>query len=335
MRRIPLADAGKDGWSYDPSSIEQLIEARLRREEIAQIRLRERADAGEASLPFKRDALGLTGVELDAIWREAWNRFLVTASLSDELREQRQRFRETFTERLEAFRKNSDRAIADTARSHAVLFSRDCERAIGKAAGEFADMLVQVVIARRGRKDFRLDLRTKIWAECLRFAMRLARWESASVWVEHAWGSVSGRESPVPISADAGHEEQKRIAEAFSSEFRKMFGERIRHGSPGWLNEAERRIQLRCLLSYAPQRRARLDDVSKSAVARILTLSPRLTAREVCLRLDKITALVPKAWQKKGVRLWAEAYRRFPRNVKSYISKIKNESGISQISSRE
>ena len=334
MRRIPLPDAGKDGWSYDPSSIEQVIEARLRREEIAEIRLRERAATSGAALSPKRSALGPTEVELDAIRSEAWNRFLATARLSDELREQRRQFRENFAVRLEAFSKNRGQAIADVARSHAVLFSRDCDHAVGKAAGEFADMLIQVVIAERGRKDLRLDLRAEIWAECLRFAKRLAEWELARVWIDRAWGS-SNRENPVPYSNDTNLEERKRIAGAFSSEFRSMFEERLRHGSPGWLNEVDRRIRLRCLLSYAPQRSAQLHDASKIAVARVLTMKPKLTALEVCRRLDRDAAPLPKAWLKKDLRLWTDAYRNFPQNVKSYVSKIKHELGISAVSSQK
>jgi len=33
-----------------------------------------------------------------------------------------------------------------------------CGRAIGKATGQFADMLAQAVIARRGSKDFSIKL---------------------------------------------------------------------------------------------------------------------------------------------------------------------------------
>src|ERR1039458_998720 len=105
MRRIHLPDEDEHGWSFDPSSIEQLIEARLRREESAAKRLRERSEGSSPTLSSKRGELGLTATELGAIWSEAWNRFLATANLSDELREQRQQFREKFSERLAAFQK--------------------------------------------------------------------------------------------------------------------------------------------------------------------------------------------------------------------------------------
>ena len=195
MRRVHLPNEGEHGWSYDPSSIEHVIEAHLRREEIETRRLSELIATNGSRLPLKSAVMGLNEVELDAIWREGWALFLESASLSDELRDERHRFRTGFPERVERFLRNADREISDLAERHAVLFALTCERAIQGATGEFADMLTQAVIARRGRKDFPLNLRADMWAECLQFSMKLARFEAAGVWMDRAWGHAPSESS--------------------------------------------------------------------------------------------------------------------------------------------
>jgi len=199
MRRVHLPDEDEDGWSYDPSSIEHVIEAHLRREEIEARRLRERSETSGSKPPLKGRAMGLTEAELDAIWREGWTLFLESASLSDELRDERERFRANFPDRIERFLKNADQEISVLAERHAVLFADACEGAIKRATGKFADLLTQAVIARRGRKDFPLGLRADLWAECLQFSMKLAQFEAAGVWVDRAWGQHQ-RNPPCRIS---------------------------------------------------------------------------------------------------------------------------------------
>jgi hypothetical protein len=334
MRRIHLPNEDEHGWSYDPGSIEHLIEAHLRHEETERKRLREWTAAGESRLPLKSSKMGLNEVELDGIWLEGWILFLESASLSDELRDERERFRATFPARVERFLKNPDREISDLAERHAVWFALACEGAIKRATGEFADLLTQAVIARRGRKDFPLTLRTEMWAECLRFSMKLARFEAAGVWVDKAWG-FAPYESCLPHlhRLDTIALQQAEAAK-FSSKFKAKFEDRIRHGSPQWLDEAERRIQLRTLLSSAPQRRAGFDDPSKLAVTNLLFRTPDLRAEQICAKLDAanerggLVAPIPNAWQKRGARSWLEAYARFPGNVRAYISKVRNEAGM-------
>jgi len=101
--------------------------------------------------------------------------------------------------------------------------------------------------------------------------------------------------------------QQAEVAK-FSAKFRAKFEDRIRHGSPQWLNEAERKIQLRSLLSSAPQRRANLDDPSKLSVANLLFRSPDLRTQQVCAKLDAANeryadhpvAPLPAKWRKRG-----------------------------------
>jgi hypothetical protein len=337
VRRIRLPNETEQGWSYDPSSIEHLIEARLRHEEIEANNLAEWARPSVPRPALKSAAMGLNEVELDAIWLEGWLLFLASASLSDELRDERERFRTNFHERAERFHKNADREISGLAERHAVMFAMACEEAIKRVTGEFADLLTQAVIVRRGRKDFPLSLRADMWAECLRFSMKLSQFEAAGLWVDRAWGHAP-YESPLPhlhrldtIALQQGE------ADKFSAKFRARFEDRIRHGSPSWLNEAERRIYLRTLLSVVPQRRARLDDPSKLAVLNLLFRKPDLQTKQVCAKLDganervagRPVAPLPDKWGKRGVRSWIEAYERFPGNVKTYISKVRSEAKIS------
>lgn len=302
MRRIHLANETEDGWSYNPSSIEEVVEAHLRH-----------TPKNGARRPLTRGPLRVSEGELRAIRYEATRRFFSDAKLSEDLRAQREGFRERYVERREDFEKNPQNTLNHLPELQAALFARACEAAVRGATGEFADMLVQAVIARQGRKDFSLTLRADMWGECLRFAMGLAGWEVASVWVVRAWG-YDPHENPIALSPNAELHEQEEVAQTFSAKFRKMFEEQMRHGSPAWLNEADRRIELRCLLSIAPQRRSKPGDQSKMAVALLLTTSPELTTEQVCAKLDAknekgpVIAPIPKAWQKRKARSWSDAY---------------------------
>ena len=311
---------------YDPSSIEEVIESYLRQQRNSANILREMGGKPPA---FKKGPLELDEAELNAIRREVVNHFFDGAKLSDELREQRKRFRENFTQRLDRFQRHADTEVHNVAELQAVLFARNCEAAVGKACGDFADLLTQAVIARRGRKDFPLNLHREMWAECLRFAMGLARFETAGVWIDKAWGT-DPRESPLPhLSKLESSSEQVAQVTKFVEKFRPQFEERIRHGSPGWLNEADRRIELRCLLSSAPQRRANLNDPSKKAVALLLTANSELSSEKVCGKLDSrndrapMSAPIPRAWAKRGVRSWVDARSKFQGSVDTYISSIR------------
>jgi hypothetical protein len=332
MRRISLPDESEYGWQFNPELKEHVIESRLRRQEAMEKGRRE-TKQGEPRRS-KKGSLGLTEAEVTMIRWEAELGFFAEAKLSDELRIQREQFRQDFDKRVEYFRRNGDRAIREVAESQAPRFAVICGKAIGKATGYFADMLAQAVIARRGSKDFPLKLQTELWAVCLDFAMSLAGYGIASMWVEKAWGDVV-REHPLPhITRLDTIDDQVYQTGKFIDAFRPAF-RRIVHGSPEWLSEAERKINLRCLLSNAPERRTRrLGDKSKKAIALLLTSAPNLSARQVCGKLDDWnerspnSAPIPKSWQKPGARLWIEAHDRFPKRVNTFISKVRKEAGI-------
>jgi hypothetical protein len=329
--RVSLPEAGEGVFRFNPSSPEQVIEARFRREESWAEHIRKTRTASPER--FKRGPLGLSEIEITMIRHEAVERFLASAKLPEELRQRRARCREMYEQRIERYLKMAEaqRVIefSREAEIHAVSFARGCEKAIERATGEFADMLMQAMIARRGRKEFSLALGYRLWRECLEFAMSLTR-EPAGRWCDVAYGN-DPREAHLPhlhrLEIDERQSEQNKFFESFAGTFR----ERLRHGAPGWLDEADRRIKLRYLLSYAPGEAGMPSDESKQAIVMLLTASPALSARNVCAKLDSMNdrnpgrAPVPKAW---GTRSWIDAYTKRQNAVEVYISKVRRQARI-------
>ena len=329
------ADVGRHSHTYSADNPEEVIEARLRRQRHEEEIFRQKTQEHGPNPQVKRGPLELNEVELAAIRAEVAIRFLDHAKVSEVLREQRRRFRETFTERLARFTGNPDGEISHVAEQHALLFADACGKAVGRATGDFADMLTQAVVARRGRKDFSLKLRKQMWTECLRFAMSLARLESASAWIDKAWGD-DPREGVVPRTPGSSLQEMAQSGATFRGKFGPKFEERIRHGSCDWLNEADRKIELRLLLSVALRRGVKLDDPSKKAVALLLILNSNLTTRQCCARLDASnernprSAPIPEAWRKRGARSWIDAYENMNSSVKTFVSTVRKEAGIAK-----
>ncbi len=332
MRRFSLSN-DTEGWTYDPSSIDEVIEARIRRQEIDRRRLAQSGREDGTRPSVNKGALGFNPAETESIRHEAVRGFFNDAILSEALRQERQKYREHFSERAARFLSNPGPEIRRAASEQALLFAMACQKSITRATGVYADLLTQAIIARRGRKDFSHKFRTAIWKECLRFAMSLAQWESAGFWVQVAWGN-DPRENVLPQLYRLESSKQQIPINEFAKEFTPQFMERVRHASTGWLEEAERKINLRSLLSGASQRRANFADPSKRAVTFLLIANPELTAKQVCAKLDAQqerrpeSAQVPRSWRRGGVRSWIEAYEKFPGRVKTYVSTLKRDSGI-------
>lgn len=338
MKRISLPNESQDGWQFNPNSIEQVIEAHLRRVDGIE---RAKRDARQAKpRRFRKGALGLSEAEIASIRWEALLRFLESARLPDELRERRSCYREKYEERVERFSKMPqalrDIEIAREADSSAVLFARECRIAIARTTGHFADMLTQAAISRRGRKDFPLAFRTKLWTECLEFATNLNP-GLASEWAGRAWGNDPREEALPHVCRLDTIEEQMKENNKFFQPFIQKFRARLQHASPVWLDEAERRITLRCLLSNAPGKHETLGDKSKRGVAVLLLVTPGLTTKQVCGKLDshnernQENTPLPAPWKRKGARCWIDALDRFPQSVKTYVSKIRRDSKIASV----
>jgi hypothetical protein len=120
MRRISLPNESEHGWEFNPESKEHVIESRLRRQEMMERGRREAEQSGPHR--FKRGSLGLTEAEVTMIRWEAELQFFDGAKLSDELRNQRDQFRQDFDRRLDYFLKNGDRAIREVAESQTPAF---------------------------------------------------------------------------------------------------------------------------------------------------------------------------------------------------------------------
>ncbi len=156
----------KDGRAYDPTSLESVIEARLHHQ-------RELAASSVPTRTSRVSTLHLDKAELNVLRHEIATRFLEAANLSEELRGERERFRQSTDERIVSIQEGGDPVIIELARRLAAAFSQHYEIAIERATGEFSDVLTQAVIARLGRKDFSWRIRAAIWAECLSFAKDL------------------------------------------------------------------------------------------------------------------------------------------------------------------
>lgn len=319
---------------FSPGSPEEVIESHLRH--LNRIK---NVLAGETR--ERKGDLGLTLTELSDIYREATAQFIDSAKLSEELREQRVRFRENFDEKVARIRKNFEIETDYLAQTQAVLFARQCDKAIGRATGDFADMLTQAVIARHGRKEFSLKLRKEMWAECLRFATWLADFSISGRWIEEAWG-LDPREAALPhLYSMETISDQQAAVDKFVAKFKPRFEEGLRMGSSGWLNEAENRIELRRLLSIAPSRRPSRKNPAKLALARLLVENPKLTTEQICARLDAKNetnpqnAPVPNSWRKSGARSWIDAHGNLSGRVRTFISTVRKEIGISYTSARE
>ena len=321
--------------TFNPGDPEEVIEARFRRQRHEEEIFRQRTEAHGPIPQLKKGPLDLNEVELAAIRTDATIRFLDHARVSDVLREQRRQFRETYIERLARFDENPDGESNDVAELHAVLFADACGRAVGRATGDFADMLTQAAVARRGRKDFSLKFRTQMWTECLRFAMSLARLESAYAWIDKAWGD-DPREDVVPRAPGSTMQEITQAGATFKARFGPKFEERIWHGSRDWLDEADRKIELRLLLSAGLRRRVKLNDPSKRAVVKVLMSNPNLTTGQICAKLDAWNetnprnAPLPESWKKRGARSWIDAYEKMKPSVKTFVSTVRNKAGIAK-----
>ncbi len=300
------------------SSIPEYIAAYLRGKRRYESGPREVAQQESAAPANKRSKLRLTEEELSEIRSEALDRFIGAMNLSEELRAGQQSLQQRFRKNFEQLRKYPARELGERGLL-AALFARHYEEQVRMAAGDFADMLTQAVIARQGRKDFPLQLRTEIWKECLELAMQLARWESASLWIFFA--CVPGPQERRLLHEDKLDDrlddpaKQRAAAENFTEKFRPEFEESIKYGLPQWLGEVERRMSLRCLLTYVPPRRAIPDDPSKKAVAMILITTPQLTTKQQCApswtpRTSEVTAQrrFPPIGRKAGRARGPDAY---------------------------
>src|SRR5437660_2454393 len=151
-------------FSVDPSSVESIVSSHKRQLRWSEECFKEAVDYGPDPTR-KRGLLGLTPYELLALRQHATKQFYESARLSEELRQQRQKPRS-----------KPPLASPSDPELYAVFFARICDPSISEACGEYADLLTQAVLARRGRKALPPRLMEELWSEALRFRMDLAKW---------------------------------------------------------------------------------------------------------------------------------------------------------------
>jgi len=112
-----LANESEHGWQFNPELKEHVIESRLRRQEMMEKGRRE----AEQSEPhrFKKGSLRLTEADANHDPLGSGATFFDGAKLSDELRNQREQFRQDSDKRVEYFLRNGDQSDSRISESQA------------------------------------------------------------------------------------------------------------------------------------------------------------------------------------------------------------------------
>ncbi len=155
-------------YSYDPSSIEEVIAAY----EWQGAQLDDPPSARNRS----KGPLGLDPWVVSTIKRECIREFLETAALSDELRQSRQRLRER-----PGSRQNPEWA--------GVAFARACQRSLTQLSANYADALTQALLTKRGGRVPSHRTIRDLWKECLQFTKALIEGDLVLSWIDRAWGT--------------------------------------------------------------------------------------------------------------------------------------------------
>jgi len=207
-----------------------------------------------------------------------------------------------------------------------VMHATTYANAICWAAGEFADLLVQALIARRKESDISKTARTAVWQEALKFADELAGEGVWSSWVMKGHFPAGGYLEPVWTDQD-----------------RQTFYERVRLSRSEWLSEADRRINVRLILGGARPRIKRVEQ-RRREIAKLMYESPKCSDHDLCVRIDalneaalgrqnEIPCPVPDFLKKLKLRLWADAFSgnraETTQKMHEYLSKIRKEFRLS------
>jgi hypothetical protein len=207
-----------------------------------------------------------------------------------------------------------------------VVHAKTYANAICWAAGEFADLLVQALIAPTGKSDISKTARTAVEKEALKFADELAGEGVWSSWIKNGHFPVSREPKPVWTEQD-----------------RQTFFERVRFYRSEWLFEAYRRINVRLILGGARPRLKRAEQ-RRGEIAKLMHASPESSDHDLCLRIDalneaalsrssKIPCPVPGFLKKLDLRLWTAAFsgnsEEITQRMHEYLSKIRKQFRLS------
>lgn len=225
------------------------------------------------------------------------------------------------------------------AKEHLVFeHAKTYKTAVEEAVGELADLVTQAALARKTRRILKDRDRVAIWLEAIRFSELLTRVE---VWGK--WCDAAG----VP-----GHTEP-----AFGDPERQSFWRQVLMYRSDWLREADRRMDIRALLSGVRDRTRQLDPLHK-AIAQLMftlghpnhsrrgssgTLEAAVSDLDICREMDSqneralsesrsVPFPVPGFLERKQVRLWAGPFQDknlvLTQRLYEFLSKIRRRFGL-------
>ena len=194
-----------------------------------------------------------------------------------------------------------------------------CEGAIADACGDFADMLCQATMARH-RGGLTEELVDELLSESIRFALKIAEWDSALIWIDRVWSDQS-------YCGQSDDQAPMLNSPKSLAVFQKDFLERMRIGRSGWLSEADRRIGIRQVLAGPGRRSGPVRSGPKLTVLGYLLQQPKLLNKGICERLDKKSVPLPASWIKAapGCTGWTQAHcdSRIKKRVTVFFSLIR------------
>ena len=193
------------------------------------------------------------------------------------------------------------------------------------AAGEYADMIAQAWVARR--HAITPHLRKQVIADALSFAAGLAQWQTSGGYLAIALGMRPEQRNEIPCCDTPNESGSCCPPHAFLGQ--------LNLDQDMVLQEAERKITLRCLLSAVPSLALKATEKAKQLIAGMKANNPNMSQQEICARLDSyndrnpgtLLAPMPQGWSKhaQGDRTWIGAYenRRLRQRVKKFISMVR------------
>jgi hypothetical protein len=216
--------------------------------------------------------------------------------------------------------------------------ARTYKTAVEEAVSELTDLVTHAALARKRRRVLKDRDRVAIWMEAISFSELLTRPEVWGKWCDRAG---------VPAHAQP----------AFGEPERQSFWKLLLMHRSDWLSEADRRIDLRGLLSGVRDRARRLDPLHKSIARLMFALGdPTRSRREsggrleaavsdldICREMDSqneralsesrsLPFPVPAFLERMQIRLWAGPFQDknllLTQRLYEFLSKIRREFGL-------
>ena len=206
-----------------------------------------------------------------------------------------------------------------------VMISDVYARAIGRATGNFAEILTQTLLSRRRRVRLTAAMRSAILREAIQYAIDLSGPSFLDSWLGTA-------QAPIFLTAEGSPFQEEKT----------LFQQRIKIHQGGWSREADSGITFSFLRAggrYTPIRTNPLH----CAIARVLVTMLDATDEDICLELDrqneralsegrKTPFPVPESLKRVDIRLWVGPFREnepdLVQDIHELLSKIRRKFGL-------